>query len=111
MHANQMLHHIHFLVCTSTLAMGVRQYVTGLRKSTMSCTQDSFNFGFTIIQPLALLTYRDDYNSLTSDIFQVILLNIRPLIFYLSNAIYGCLIKSRDNMAIDGFCPFISEKL
>ena len=29
---------------------------------------------------------RNDYSSLTSDIFQVVLLNVRPLILYLSNA-------------------------
>ena len=45
---------------------------------------------------------RDDYNSLTSDIFQVILLNVRPLVHYLSNDMYGCPIKLRDNMAING---------
>ena len=60
-----------------------------------------------------LLTFngRDDYNSLTSDIFQVILLNVRPLIHYLSNAMYECLIKLRDNITINGFCPIISENL
>ena len=56
-------------------------------------------------------TYRDDYNSLTSDIFQVILLNVRPLTLYLSNAMYGCPIKSRDNMDIDGFCLIVSKNL
>ena len=54
---------------------------------------------------------RDDYNSLTSDIFQVILLNVRPLILHLSNAMYGFPIKSRDYVVIDGFCPIISENL
>ena len=49
---------------------------------------------------------RDDYNSLTSDIFR---LNVRPLIRYLSNAMYGCLIKLGANMAINGFCPIISK--
>ena len=46
---------------------------------------------------------RDDYSSLTSDIFLVILLNVQPLILCLSNAMYGCPIKLRDNMVIDGF--------
>ena len=55
--------------------------------------------------------YRDDHNSPASDIFQVILLNVRPLIHYLSNAMYGCPIKLSDNMAIDGFCPIISATL
>ena len=54
---------------------------------------------------------RNDYNSLTSDIFQVILLNVRSLIYYLSIAMYGCPIKLSDNMAIDGFCLIISENL
>ena len=47
-----------------------------------------------------VINYRDDYNSLTS---QVILLNVRPLVHYLSNVMYGCPIKLRDNMAINGF--------
>ena len=54
---------------------------------------------------------RDDYNSLTSDIFQTILLNVRPLIHYLSNAMYGCPIKLGTNVAINGFCLIISENL
>ena len=54
---------------------------------------------------------RDDYNSLTSDIFQVILLNVRPLTMYLCNAMYECPIKLKDNIAIDGFCPIMSENL
>ena len=40
---------------------------------------------------------RNDYNALTSDIFQTILLNVRTLIHYLSNAIYGCPIKLGTN--------------
>ena len=44
------------------------------------------------IEPKTVL-YRDDYNSLTSDIFQVVLLNVRPLILYLSSTMYGCPIK------------------
>ena len=56
----------------------------------------------------ACMHNRDDYSSLTSDIFQVILLNVQPLILCLSNAMYGCPIKLRDNMVIDGFCPIIS---
>ena len=55
--------------------------------------------------------YRDDYNGLTSDIFQAILLNVRPLKHCVSNAMYGCLIKSGTNVAINGFCPIISENL
>ena len=55
--------------------------------------------------------YRDDYNGLTSDIFQTILLNVRPLIHYLSNAMYECPIKLGTNVAINGFCPIISENL
>ena len=47
--------------------------------------------------------HRDDYNGLTSDIFQTILLNVRPLIRYLSNAMYGCPIKLGANVAINGF--------
>ena len=43
------------------------------------------------------------YNSLTSNIFQVILLNIQSLMHYLSNAMYGCPTKLSDNMTIDGF--------
>ena len=54
---------------------------------------------------------RDDYNSLTSDIFQTILLNVRPLIHYLSNAMYGCPIKLGADMAFTGFCSIISENL
>ena len=54
---------------------------------------------------------RDDYNSLTSDIFQTILLNVRPLIHCLSNVMYGCPIKLGTNVAINGFCPIISENL
>ena len=54
---------------------------------------------------------RDDYNGLTSDIFQTIQLNVRPLMHHLSNAMYGCLIKLRDHMAMNGFCPIISENL
>ena len=54
---------------------------------------------------------RDDYNGLTSDIFQTILLNVRPLIHYFSNAMYGCAIKLGANVAINGFCPIISENL
>ena len=44
-------------------------------------------------------TGRDDYNGLTSDIFQTILLNVRPLIHYLSNAMYGCPIKLGANVS------------
>ena len=55
--------------------------------------------------------YRDDYNSLTSDIFQTILLNVRSLIHCLSNAMHGCPIKLGTNVAINGFCPIISENL
>ena len=55
--------------------------------------------------------YRDDYSSLTSDIFQTILLNVRPLIHYLSDAMYGCPIKLGANVAINGFCLIISENL
>ena len=54
---------------------------------------------------------RDDYNSLTSDISQTILLNVQPLIHYLSDAMYGCPIKLGANMAINGFCLIISENL
>ena len=54
---------------------------------------------------------RDDDNGLTSDIFQTILLNVRPLIHCLSNAMYGCPIKLGTNVAINGFCPIISENL
>ena len=54
---------------------------------------------------------RNNYNSLTSDIFQVILLNVRPLIRYLSNAMHGCLIKLRDNTSIDRYYMIISEIL
>ena len=54
---------------------------------------------------------RDDYNSLTSDIFQAILLTVRPLKHCLSNAMYGCPIKLGINVAINGFCPIISENL
>ena len=54
--------------------------------------------------PSHMYTYsiRDDYNRLTSDIFQVILLK-RPASYtlYLSSAMYGCPIKLRDNMAVD----------
>ena len=46
---------------------------------------------------------RDDYNSLTSDIFQTVLLNVRPLVHCLSNAMYGCPIKLGTNVAINGF--------
>ena len=55
------------------------------------------------------LLYRDDYNGLTSDIFQTILLNVRPLIHCLSNAMNGCPIKLGINVAIAGSCPIISE--
>ena len=55
--------------------------------------------------------FRDDYNGLTSDIFQTILLNVRPLMHHLSNAMYGCPIKLKDRMAVNGFCPIISENL
>ena len=58
-----------------------------------------------------VILLRDDYNSLTSDIFQTILLNVQPLIHYLSNAMYGCPIKLGANVAINGFCPIISENL
>ena len=34
---------------------------------------------------------------------------VRPLIHYLSNTMYGCLIKLSDNMAIDCLCLIISE--
>ena len=46
-----------------------------------------------------------------SDIFRSIcyVMHVRPLIH--SNAMYGCPIKSRDNMAIYGFCPIISKIL
>ena len=54
---------------------------------------------------------RDDYNGLTSDIFQTILLNVQPLIHYLSNVMYGCPIKLGTNVAINGFCQIISENL
>ena len=54
---------------------------------------------------------RDDYNGLPSDIFQTILLNFRPLIHYLSNAMCGCPIKLGANVAINGFCLIISENL
>ena len=57
------------------------------------------------------MDFRDDYNSLTSDIFQTILLNVRPLIHRLPNAMYGCPIKLGTNMAINGFCLIISENL
>ena len=54
---------------------------------------------------------RDDYNGLTSDIFQTILLNVRPLIHCLSNAMYGCPIKLGTNVAINGFCLKIYNHL
>ena len=41
----------------------------------------------------APISSRGDYNSLTSDIFRSFWLNVRPLIHYLSNAMYGCLTK------------------
>ena len=66
---------------------------------------------FTSIQRVCALYYRGDYNSLTSDIFQTILLNVRPLIHYFSNAMYGCPIKLGANVAINGLCPIISENL
>ena len=60
---------------------------------------------------LCRVVLRDDYNGLTSDIFQTILLNVQPPIHYLSNAMYGCPIKLGANVAINGFCPIISENL
>ena len=40
-----------------------------------------------------LLNIIDDYNSLISDIFQIILLNVWSLEHYLSNVMYECPIK------------------
>ena len=60
---------------------------------------------------MVVASSRDDYNGLTSDIFQTILLNVRPLIHYLSNAMYGCPIKLGAYVAVNGFCPVISENL
>ena len=56
-----------------------------------------------------LVCIRGDYESLTSDIFRSFWLNVRPLIHYLSNAMYEYPIKLSDNMymAFDGFCPII----
>ena len=47
-------------------------------------------------------------NSLTSDIFRSFWLNVRSLLHYLANAMYG---MSDQNMAIDGFWPIISAIL
>ena len=49
------------------------------------------------------LAPRGDYNSLTTDIFISFWLNVRPLIHYLSNAMYECPTKLSNNMATDGF--------
>ena len=57
------------------------------------------------------MAIRGDYNSLTCDIFRSFWLNVRPLIHYLSNAMYGCLTKFSDNVAIDGFWMIISANL
>ena len=54
---------------------------------------------------------RGDYNSLTSDIFRSFWLNVRSLIHYLSNAMYGCPTKLSKFMAIDDFWPIISATL
>ena len=56
-------------------------------------------------------TNRGDYNSLTSDIFRSFWLNVRPLIHYLSNAMYGCPTKLSKFMVIDDFWPIISATL
>ena len=47
--------------------------------------------------------HRGDYNSVTSDIFRSFWLNVRPLLHYLSNAMYGCPAKLSKFMAIDDF--------
>ena len=60
---------------------------------------------------ISVICCRDDYNGLTSDIFLTILLNVRPLIHYLFNAMYGCPIKLGANVAVDGYFSIISENL
>ena len=52
-----------------------------------------------------------DYNSLTSDTYRSFWLNVQPLIHYLSNAMYGCMPKLYDIMAIGGFWLIISANL
>ena len=54
---------------------------------------------------------RDDYNSLTYDIFRPFYSMSDHLYHYLSDAMYGCPIKLKDNMAINGFCLIISKNL
>ena len=68
-------------------------------------------FGAGTTCAVELYQIRDDYNGLTSDIFQTILLNVQPLMHYLSNTMYGCPIKLGTNVAINGICPIISEIL
>ena len=60
---------------------------------------------------MAMYIVTRDYNSLTSDIFRSLWLNVRPLIHYHSNAMYGCPTKLSDNMVINGFWPIISATL
>ena len=75
------------------------------------CNSDNKNQKQTRCGQQAQSICRDDYGGLTSDIFQAILLNVRPLIHHFHNAMYGCLIKLGTNVAINGFCPIISENL
>ena len=94
------------LMITNVISTLNGSYWPGLMENSELC-----DMAFLSIIGKTNYVYRDDYNGLTSDIFQTILLNVRPLIHCLSNTMYGCLIKLGTNVAINGFCPIVSENL
>ena len=102
---NSTKRHVQFVYNYSSSAWST--FHNGTIMVTLICGQHLVSTVVMLLQHTVPIYTRDDYNGLTSDIFQTILLNFRPLIFLT----YGCPIKLGTNVAINGICPIISEIL